>query len=59
MYGHLANHCGMGWELNEFFKLTGADLDSGVMYAQGELTYHRPIHIGIHYLIRGHISSAE
>ena len=59
MYAHLANHCGMGWELTEFFELVGADLDSGVMYGQGVLTYHRPIRIGVDYEVRGHIASAE
>jgi hypothetical protein len=59
IYGHLANHCGMGWELHEFFELVGADLDSGVMYGQGDITYHRPIRIGVDYRVRGHIASAE
>jgi hypothetical protein len=59
VYAHVAPHCGMGWNLPEFFDMVGADMDSGVLFGEGDLTYHQPMLIGVDYLVRGHIASVE
>ncbi|MCP3976721.1 MAG: hypothetical protein GY720_19725 [bacterium] len=59
MFGHLAPHCGMGWELVEFFDVVGAGLDDGVLFGQGDLTYNGPIELDVDYEVRGRISSVE
>ena len=59
MYAHLAPHCGMGWDLVEFFGIIGADLDDGVLFGQGDLTYHRPMEYDVDYAVRGRIAEVE
>lgn len=59
MYAHLAPHCGMGWELVEFFDIVGAGLESGVLFGQGDLTINAPIELDVVYEVRGRIASVK
>jgi hypothetical protein len=59
VYAHLAPHCGMGWKLEELFEVVDADLDSGVLFGQADLTYFRPIEIDVEYEVRGHVAAVE
>lgn len=59
MYGHLAPHCGMGWTLEQLFEVVGADLDSGVLFGEADLTYLTPIVIDHPYEVRAHISAVD
>ena len=59
VYGHLAPHCGMGWSLEELVDVVGTDMDSGMLFGRGDLTYLRPIQIDVPYVVRGHIADVE
>jgi hypothetical protein len=51
LFLHLVAHCGKGMPLEEFFALIGTELDAGVTFGQGTLTYHRPLTIGATYRV--------
>jgi hypothetical protein len=59
VYAHLAPHCGMGLKIDEFFDFVDFPMDRGALYGEGDLTYHKPIRIGVIYTVRGHIASVE
>ena len=58
VYAHLAPHCGMGWRIDEFFDFVQFPMDGGALYGEGNLTYHKPIQVGVDYTVNGHINSA-
>jgi hypothetical protein len=59
VFAHLAPHCGMGFELDEFFALVEFPMDGGAMIGEGDLTYHQPILIDVDYVVRAEIVAAE
>ncbi len=59
VYAHLAPHCGMGFKIDEFFDFVDFPMDGGALYGEGDLTYHKPIRIGVTYTVRGRVASAE
>ncbi|MCH1513467.1 MAG: MaoC family dehydratase N-terminal domain-containing protein [Acidimicrobiales bacterium] len=59
VYAHLAPHCGMGLTIDKFFDFVDFPMDGGALYGEGDLTYHKPIRIGVTYTVRGLIASVE
>jgi hypothetical protein len=59
LFLHLVAHCGKGMPLEEFFALIGTELDAGVTFGQGTLTYHQPLRIGATYRVATEIARVE
>ena len=59
LFLHLVAHCGKGMPLEEFFALIGTELDAGVTFGQGTLTYHQPLKIGATYRVITEIAGVE
>lgn len=59
MFAHLATHCGMGVTLQEFFDMADADMDSGVLFGEGILTYDRVLRVDTTYRVTGGVSRVE
>ena len=59
MFAHLATHCGMGVTLEEFFRMVGAEMDSGVLFGEGTLTFGTSLRVDTTYRVTGGISRVE
>lgn len=58
VFAHLATHVGKGVTLQQFVHMVGAELDSGMLFGEGELVWERPLEVGRTYLVVGGISAA-
>jgi hydroxyacyl-ACP dehydratase HTD2-like protein with hotdog domain len=59
VFAHLATHCGMGIGLEDFFALADADLEDGVVFGEGKLTYAGTIRTDQTYTVRSVIDRIE
>ena len=59
LFLHIVAHCGKGMPLEEFFALIGTELEAGVTFGQGTLTYHQPLKIGATYRVTTEIVGVE